>query len=384
MGRLGERRARLRHGQARDLRHLDDAIGVRDRRSDEGQRGRCGDADRRREPSGGHGGACGRGGASEARARPSSSGSAKTAVGRSAASIVSTTADLDRRHRGTEQLTDLDGARPVRRIRREQGVDERRRLGRSVRHVGEQRRSGLVRPAQPDRQPVVALERGAPRQQPEEQAAERVHVGGGLAVGAPGLLGRPVLGRPEQHALGRDAGRRARDPREAEVGDDDAPGGALDQDVARREVAVHDPSRMRVGERGRDRQRDLGGLRPGERRGCVRRRRGSLPRRAPSRETGSRRPRRSRRGGRCSRARAERERAPRVRIDGEARDLGNPRVEELDRDVTAQAPVAGAPDRAHATFADASAKLVAAGDEVGHVREGGHGEVSRGRTRGKM
>ena len=64
--------------------------------------------------------------------------------------------------------------------------------------------------------------------------------------------------------------------------------------------------------------------------------------------------------------------------------LGNPRVEQLDRDVTTQAPVAGAPDRAHATLADASAKLVAAGDEVGHVRERGHGGVSRGRTRGKM
>ena len=64
--------------------------------------------------------------------------------------------------------------------------------------------------------------------------------------------------------------------------------------------------------------------------------------------------------------------------------VGNPRVEQLDRDVTAQAPVAGAPDRAHATLTDASAKLVAAGDEVGHVRERGHGGVSRGRTRGKM
>ena len=47
--------------------------------------------------------------------------------------------------------------------------------------------------------------------------------------------------------------------------------------------------------------------------------------------------------------------------------VGNPRVEQLDRDVTAQAPVAGAPDGAHATFADASTKLVAAGDEVGHA-----------------
>ena len=64
--------------------------------------------------------------------------------------------------------------------------------------------------------------------------------------------------------------------------------------------------------------------------------------------------------------------------------FGNPRVEQLDRDVTAQAPVAGAPDRAHPTFADAGAKLVAAGDDVRHTCEGGHGRVSRRRTRGKM
>ncbi len=291
---------------------------------------------------------------------------------------------LDRRHGGSEKLPDRDGARPIRGIRREQGVDERRRLRRCVRHVGEQRRRRLVRAPEPDSQPVVALERGAPRQQPEEQAAERVHVGGGLAVRAPGLLGRPVLRGPEQHALGRDAGRRAGDPREAEVGDDDAAGGALDQDVAGSEVAMHDPARMGVGERGRNRERDLGSLRPAEHAvACDVAEVRSLDELHHEKRCltvlavvveahdvlvleGSENPRLA-----C-------ESTPKLEI------FGDPRVEQLDRDVTAQAPVAGAPDRAHPTFADASAKLVAAGDEVGHMCEGGHGRVSRGRTRGKM
>ena len=147
---------------------------------------------------------------------------------------------------------------------------------------------------------------------------------------------------------------------------------------------MHDPARMRVGERGRDRQRDLGGRGPGEH--------------AVSGDVAEIRSldelHHEKRGlavlavvvepddvlvleGRED-ARLARESTAKLEI------VGNPRVEQLDRHVTAQAPVAGAPDRAHATLADASAKLVAAGDEVGHVRERGHGEVSRGRTRGKM
>ena len=147
---------------------------------------------------------------------------------------------------------------------------------------------------------------------------------------------------------------------------------------------MDDPARMGVGERGRDRQRDLGSLRPAEH--------------AVARDVAEVRSldelhHEKRRLAvlavvveaddvlvleRSENARLARESAPKLEI------LGDPRVEQLDRDVAAQAPVAGAPDRAHATFADASAKLVAAGDEVGHVRESGHGGVSRGRTRGKM
>ena len=136
-----------------------------------------------------------------------------------------------------------------------------------------------------------------------------------------------------------------------------------------REVAVDDPARMRVGERGRDRQRDLGSLGPAED--------------AVSRDVAEVRSldelHHEKRGlavlavvvepddvlvleGREDACLA-RESTAKLEI------LGNPGVEQLDRDVTAQAPVAGAPDRAHATLTDASTQLVAAGDEVGHTRE---------------
>ena len=49
----------------------------------------------------------------------------------------------------------------------------------------------------PDGEPVVALERGPSGEQPEEQAAERVHVGRGVALAAHRLLGSGagVVGR---------------------------------------------------------------------------------------------------------------------------------------------------------------------------------------------
>ena len=74
-----------------------------------------------------------------------------------------------------------------------------------------------------------------------------------------------------------------------------------------------------------------------------------------------------------------REPAPELEI------LGDPRVQQLHGHVAAQAAVARAPDRAHAPLTDASLELVAAGDEVGHVRECGHvRDVVRRAPRGKM
>ena len=80
------------HGHPGDPRHLDDAIGVRDRGADEGERGRRRRSRPRRAPSAGRGDACGPRWRVGGSSTPSSSGSAKTAVGRSAASTVSATA----------------------------------------------------------------------------------------------------------------------------------------------------------------------------------------------------------------------------------------------------------------------------------------------------
>ena len=70
----------------------------------------------------------------------------------------------------------------------------------------------------------------------------------------------------------------------------------------------------------------------------------------------------------CSCSSGARTRASRANRRRSSTILGDPGVQQLDRDVAAQAPVACAPDRSHAAFADAGTQLVAAGDEVGHTR----------------
>ena len=50
--------------------------------------------------------------------------------------------------------------------------------------------------------------------------------------------------------------------------------------------------------------------------------------------------------------------------------LGDPGVEQLDRDIAAETAVPGAPDGAHAPLADAASQLVAACDEVVHAGRG--------------
>ena len=264
VGRLGERRARLRHGHARHLRHLDDAVGVRDRRADERERGRGGDPDRdERHPA-----------------------AAAALPGRVAPRR------LERRRRRAARRRPPSAARPPRSCRRPPTCDRRRGgaepLERPRRRVG--RSAGIAARAARRRAPTASggasgthessdgaascarrsptASRSSPSNgvrpdssQKSRQPSAYMSVAVSLSRAAR-LLGRPVLGRPEQHSLGRDARRRAGDPREAEVGDDDAAGRALDQDVAGREVAMDDPAGMRVGERRRDRQRDLGRLRP--------------------------------------------------------------------------------------------------------------------------
>ncbi len=108
----GERRARLLHGQARDLRHLDDPIGVRDRRPDEGERGRRCDADRHE----GHPAAT-----AALAGRMAPRGLERSRLerlgedGRRPLGSLDRVDDRrsDRRHRGTETLADLDRTRPV-------------------------------------------------------------------------------------------------------------------------------------------------------------------------------------------------------------------------------------------------------------------------------
>ncbi|MCO5166527.1 MAG: protein kinase [Planctomycetes bacterium] len=91
------------------------------------------------------------------------------------------------------------------------------------------------------------------REQLEEHDAERVDVGGRPRVGAAHLLGGHVLRRAEGHAGARELRLVVEDPRQAEVGDLRLEV-LVEEDVARLEVAVHDPLVVSV----RDRARHLG------------------------------------------------------------------------------------------------------------------------------
>ncbi len=134
----------------------------------------------------------------------------------------------------------------------EQSVDELRRLGPGARSGHRQGGRGLVGASQAGREPVLALEGHPSRQQPEEDAAERVEVGGGAGRAARRLLGRPVLGCACQDAGDRRTARRACEPREPEVGDDDPARAVLDQHVGGGQVAVDDSPPVGVGQGGRD------------------------------------------------------------------------------------------------------------------------------------
>ena len=151
------------------------------------------------------------------------------------------------------------------RLTLEQAVDELDGVVRRSRSGGGERRRGLVRPPEPGREAVLALEGHAAREQPEHDAAERVEIGRRAGHRAGGLLGRPVLGRSGEHAGDRRASGRPREPRETEIRDDDASGPALDEHVGRCQVAVDDSAPVRVRERRRDRAAVRPGLVPVER-----------------------------------------------------------------------------------------------------------------------
>ena len=171
----------------------------------------------------------------------------------------------ERRRVGAERERSLDrvasqGGRAL-----EQAVDELRRLGRGARGSHRQRGRALVGTPQAGREPVLTLEGHPSGQQSEEDAAERVEVGGGACLAPGRLLGRPVLGRACEDAGDRRTARRACEPREPEVGDDDPPRAVLDQHVGGGQVAVDDSPPVRVGQGGRDRPAVPAGVVPVER-----------------------------------------------------------------------------------------------------------------------
>ena len=268
--------------------------------------------------------------------------------------------------RATERLERLRRRGSRGGIPRQQPGDEGSRRRGSVRHDVRERGRVLVCAAQPDREPVVALERGPAGEQREQDAAERVQVGGGLAVGAARLLGRPVLGCPEQHPLRGHARGGAREPRQPEIRDDDASSRRLDQHVRGRQVTMDDAALVRVGERSSDRPRH---------RPCL------LPRERPA-------PGELRQAGSLHELHDEerrlavlavvveahhvlvlergqhpsltRESAPQVGV------LRDPRMQQLDGHVAVEPLVARPPDRAHAATADAGAQHIAPGKKVCH------------------
>ena len=103
-----------------------------------------------------------------------------------------------------------------------------------------------------------ALVRRPARQQLEEDAAKRVHVGGRANALTASLFGCDVRARPQNRPrVG--AARRSRRAGDAEVGHlRDAV--CREQDVLRLDVAVHDTVRVCARERARDRGPDLGNV----------------------------------------------------------------------------------------------------------------------------
>ena len=315
VGRLGDRRAGVGHGEPGHAGHLHDRVGVRNRRAHERER-----TGERHEP-GGHD----RPPAAPATTRAMGAGNGQRqgrphGGQRQGARLAGVTAAGAARRgpgagvgRATERLEHLGRRGSRDRIPREQPGDERGRRRGSIRHDVRERGCVLVRAAQADREPVVALERRPAGEQREQDAAERVQVGGGLAVGAACLLGRPVLGGAEQHPACGHARGGAGEARQPEVGDDDASSRRLDQHVRGRQVAMDDAAFVRVGER-RTRSAAPAPVPPPTRAsGPGRAPRGWSPPRAPSRGTASLRPRRSRTGAPRARARAGPAPAPRAR-----------------------------------------------------------------------
>ena len=231
---------------------------------------------------------------------------------------------------------------------------------------------------QAHRKAILSFERQAAAQQQEENAAERVEVGGGAVFPSERELRRPVLGCSQQYTgRGQRAGA-ACDAREPEVGGDDTSAPSLDQDVRRRQVTVHNSSSVCVGERLRDRSHVGGGLAGREREPATRR----------LREVGTVDVLHDQERLLVVRYVVVdandvpvRERRKRARFAVEAAQLcriwRDQRAQHLDRDLAVELAVAGAPNDAHTPFADLVEQLVAGGQHR-HRRSSAPLELSAG------
>ena len=219
-----------------------------------------------------------------------------------------------------------------------------------------------MRPAEPGREAILALEGHAAREQPEHDAAERVEIGRRAGHHACGLLGRPVLGCPGEHAGYRRGPGRPRQSGETEIRDDDASGPALDEHVGRCQVAVDDTAAVRVRERRCDRPTVRPGLVPAERAPRDQRVERDafdelqdehglslvLEHVVEADDVRMLKP--------CQRRRLALEPLAQLRV------VCDPGVEDLERDVALEPLVAGPPDDAHAAATELLEDSIAVGD----------------------
>jgi hypothetical protein len=160
--------------------------------------------------------------------------------------------------------------RPSFRVAREQGVDERGYSSASIWEERLQRGGVVVCATQADCKAILSFERQAAAQQQEENAAERVEVGGGAVFPSERKLRRPVLGCSQQNTGPGQRTGTACDACESEVGGDDTSAPSLDQDVRRRQVTVHNPLSVCVRKCPCDRPHVRGGLARREREPAAR------------------------------------------------------------------------------------------------------------------
>ena len=208
---------------------------------------------------------------------------------------------------------------------------------------------------------AVAAEGQLPGQALVEHDAQRVDVGARVDRAAVGLLGREVVGAPDEHVGARDAGLpvRVEGARDPEVGELHGPV-AGEEDVLGLDVAVDHPLRLGVGQGAADLGADAGGLGGRQRPLAPDARLEVLPLHELHDEVGAL----------VVLAPVEQVHEVRVRQAGHqeglaAEPLGvllvgqEPRVQALHRHVAAQHGVARSPDRRHSAAADQLVEAVA-------------------------